>query len=413
MSTDTMSTTDNQVLTDILNTLQGLSPPAILTTMSDSLDTLNGSIKAVKLAVTDFNKAFTDFNKAFTDFNKAFTGFAKDVLKKLEPTWWLEILNLAIGAGSLGVGVYGAVKAAGAMAGAGAGGALGGSIAIGNILSKLGILGLILAGIILIGVLLSHLPTNTSKNIPVGSHQYANMFEYGATMSREPITSKAVNTVKKSTKAVDNKWTKQVLPDLNDRAGTNKLIPKAFRPQAVTPTNANPTIPLGVSKTTERLLNNTNSTNTMFNGSIPYTKDYSVPFSNQTATPMFDIFGKPQKKSFSNPSSVIKKVSPTIPLASTSTKQVASPITKQVTATVVNMPNNEDLVSNNKIVNANFTTSMFSNNSSNGGTKGATSSTSNATNNYQTVYNIANIDIADGMISDLEDLIQAINRHAC
>ena len=396
MSTDTMST-DNQVLTEILETLKGLSPPSIkgivpppiLGTINESIRTLNGS---------------------FTIFTEAFTDFTKDVLKKLEPTWWLEILNLAIGAGSLGVGIYGAVKAAGTMAGAGtvaagAGGALGGSIAIGNILSKLGILGLILAGIILIGVLLSHLPTNTSKNIPVGSHQYANMFEYGATMSREPITSKAVNTVKKSTKAVDNKWTKQVILDLNDRSGTNKLIPKAFRPQAVTPTNANPTIPLGVSKTTERLLNNTNSTNTGLGKVIAPISAPSTALLPMTPTSIINKASVAPKS--------IPQISPTIPLASTSTKQVASPITKQVTATVVNMPNNEDLVSNNKIVNANFTTSMFSNNSSNGGTKGATSSTSNATNNYQNVYNIANIDIADGMISDLEDLIQAINRHAC
>ena len=88
--------TATQVLTEILSTLKGLSPPPILSTMSKSLDILNSN--------------FTKFTDNFTKFNNDFTKFTKDVTNNSKKAEGFDIANIVLGVASLGVGVGGLFK---------------------------------------------------------------------------------------------------------------------------------------------------------------------------------------------------------------------------------------------------------------------------------------------------------------
>ena len=347
MSTDTMSTTDNKVLTDILNTLQGLSPPAILTTMSDSLDTLNGSF-------TILSEAFTKFNEAFTKFNEAFTKFAEKVLEKLEPNWLLEGLNLAIGSAGLGLGIKSAMAAGGTAI-------AGGATLVGGI--SLGTIGLILAGILAILGLIYAVSGGGGTG--------------GGSVNLDGLGNPATASFIKE--SAD--WDSLVPNPTQIQKFIKQLEESTKTTNKITTTSANPNIPPNIEKIVQQLLISTNTTNSIDNlAYLPMTAKTSqivLPATNQVAPKYI-------------------------------------PVTPNLTkiATVVNTPNKEDLVGNNKTVNANFTTSMFSNNSSNGA-KGSSSSTSNAvTNHHQNVYNIANIDIADGVIYEIEDFLASVRRRA-
>ena len=98
-------------------------------------------------------------------------------------------------------------------------------------------------------------------------------------------------------------------------------------------------------------------------------------------------------------------------VSGTNTTNTLSYLPMVLKAQQISLPiTNQELISNDtNIAPINVSTVLASNNTSKNGINN--SSTSNAVHHHQNVYNIANIDIADGIISDLEDLIQAINHH--
>ena len=105
--------TATQVLTEILSTLKGLSPPPILDTMSKSLDILNSNFDILNsnfdILNSNFDTLNSNFNNAFTKFNNEFTTFSTDVVKALQKDW-VDGLNIALSVASLGVGVAKATK---------------------------------------------------------------------------------------------------------------------------------------------------------------------------------------------------------------------------------------------------------------------------------------------------------------
>ncbi|MDK2818973.1 MAG: hypothetical protein KFW21_05950 [Spirochaetota bacterium] len=102
--------TDTQVLTEILSTLKGLSPPPILSTMSKSLDKLNSNFDTLNSNFTKFTDNFTKFNDNFTKFNDNFTTFTTSVNKDSKKAEGFDIANIVLGVASLGVGVGGLFK---------------------------------------------------------------------------------------------------------------------------------------------------------------------------------------------------------------------------------------------------------------------------------------------------------------
>ena len=204
---------------------------------------------------------------------------------------------------------------------------------------------------------------------------------------------------------------------LSGKDSTDQVAPPVIAQQVIAPISAPSTALLPMTPTSINQVATQSSTHSSMNyqsiESIAkvftdtITKVFTEVFTNTFSEVFTKVFTTIFHTSSSSSSSSVDK------LTSNSLNAVTSNSVDKV-ATVVNTPNNQTLVSNDKNISpVTFNTSMFSNNSSHGGTKGATSSKTNSTHHHQNVYNIANIDIADGMISDLEDLIQAINRHAC
>ena len=356
-TTDTMSTTDNQVLTEILETLKGLSPPPILTDINKSIKNLSGSFdEVVGKLNTDLTLAIGTVTSAINRVIYAIGDSTAQILKKLEPNIWLEGLNLALGVIGVGLGLKGTAT---------------GTAIVGDIATlagglSLGTIGLILAGILttlglIYAVSKTPLVTEISSTPPkylTGDNSTAFQGSYynGANIAQ----SKPVEKIVKSTEIVSG------------------VAPK------VTPT------------------------------SLPYSRYLNSGMSNTSVE-------KVKKSTETTRKTVLGIIPKTSQIVLPDTKQVALPITKQIATNAnqasglaVNIPNNQPLVSNDKNISpVTFNTIMSACNSSNGAKGSSSTSNTNSTHHHQNVYNIANIDIADGMISDLEDLIQAINRHAC
>ena len=362
MSTDTMSTTDNQVLTEILETLKGLSPPPILTDINKSIETLQGKLTGVIGTLnTDLTGVIgtlkTDLTGVIgtlnTDLTSAISASTNTLIDKLERDW-VDYGGLALSIAGLGVGIAGlkGVTAVGAGTAVAAGARLlkaGATlITIPFILKGLTILASIA---LLLGLIKASSNSRKEKGVVLGLPQIMLNKEY------------STSPTKKSKPLYDT---------------VSGVAPK------VTPT------------------------------SLPYSRYLNSGMSNTSVE-------KVKKSTETTRKTVLGIIPKTSQIVLPDTKQVALPITKQIATNAnqasglaVNIPNNQPLVSNDKNISpVTFNTIMSACNSSNGAKGSSSTSNTNSTHHHQNVYNIANIDIADGMISDLEDLIQAINRHAC
>ena len=407
MSTDTMSTTDNQVLADILNTLQGLSPPPILGTISKSLDALSGSfdksikplIDAVDLVTQSVDKVTGAVGKLSTDLTEVINASTNTLIDKLGTNWILEGLNLIIGV--LGLFKVEALEKMLKKI----------TPIISKIISTFKVLGsrILALGPLIMGVfanmktamipVLRSLAMMTANFVRVGLSALVTGAQMAAAwvVGLGPIAWVVATVVGVFALVATNidylqgAWGKFVSWFSTSFPNLSKLLEPV--------TNTITWILEKIKQITE------------FGGGI-VDKLFGKNSTDQVAPP---VLAQQVFTPISAPSQALLPMTPTSII-----NQVAPPITKQVNpdlakVATVDINQNKELpaISNpTKNISPIFNTIVSACNSSHGA-KGSSTSNTNSSHHHQNVYNIANIDIADGMISDLEDLIQAINRHAC
>ena len=457
MSTDTMSTMDNQVLTEILSTLKGLSPPSIKgITSPPILGTINKSIKNLS---GSFDKSIEPLIKSVDLVTEA-VNLVTEAVNTLKPDEIIEGIKMALSAIGVGVGILalpGVLPAAAPIVST-SGAVLGGG-AMAGLAAAMGTVGLIVASIVAIVASIA-LVVIYWKDIKAFGSKFMKVFKEIGTILKQIIIDyfknlgDALNTIAtnfaNTIMLISNTIKTTIMQVVTDIVSTAQFIGDSILQigniigTTIVNLITNMTqhfVDLGTNLATIFVTHIVDPIKTGLNilmdklkgpitwffdqlkkltslgiggaigklfGGDDSTEQISPQSVNQVIAPISapsTALLSTAPKSIINKASVapksIPQISPTIPLAPNLAK----------VATVVNMPNKKDLVDNGKIVNANFTTSMFSN-SSNGGTKGASSSISNATNNYQTVYNIANVDIADGVIYEIEDFLASIRNAA-
>ena len=416
MSTDTMSTTDNQVLADILNTLQGLSPPPILGTISKSLDALSGSfdksikplIDAVDLVTQSVDKVTGAVDKVTgavgklsTDLTEVINASTNTLIDKLGTNWILEGLNLIIGV----LGLFKVETLEKMLKKI--------TPIISKIISTFKVLGsrILALGPLIMGVfanmktamipVLRSLAMMTANFVRVGLSALVTGAQMAAAwvVGLGPIAWVVATVVGVFALVATNidylqgAWGKFVSWFSTSFPNLSKLLEPV--------TNTITWILEKIKQITE------------FGGGI-VDKLFGKDSTDQVAPPVlaqqvFTPISAPSQALLPmTPTSIINKASVT----PKSIPQIAPDLAKVAT---VDINQNKELpaISNpTKNISPIFNTIVSACNSSHGA-KGSSTSNTNSSHHHQNVYNIANIDIADGMISDLEDLIQAINRHAC
>ena len=387
-----MSTTDI-LLTDILSTLKGLSPPSIkgitpppiLSTINKSIETLQGKLtEVIDTLNTDLTGAIGTLK---TDLTEVINASSTKIAEKLGTNWILEGLNLIIGVAGL-FRVETLEKVLKKI-----------TPIISKIMSTFKALGPLIISIFasiktaMIPVL-SSLSTMTARVIQAGLSFITTGTQAAAAWvaGLGPIAWVIATVVGVFALVATNidylqgawgkfvSWFSTSFPDLS------KLLEPV--------TNTITWILEKIKQITE------------FGGGI-VDKLFGKDSTDQVAPP---VLAQQVFTPISAPSQVLLPKTPTSIINKASVAPKYIPVTPNLTkvATVVNTPNKEDLVTNgNKIT---FNTSMFGNSSH--GAKGASSSTSQTTNHNQTVYNIGQIDIADGVIYEIEDFLASVRRRA-